>query len=237
MPTGEFKGTVFRFHNHERSVLNFLKGSFTKLPSDVVPDLDQLTRFIDLLAGDAETEEKRVGRASDGSRPMVDLHLLLEESYYGAKSNGSGSLKDILPAILSDADSVAQLYSKEGIYGTGLMVNSLNFTEPQGHIWLSEETGNDPYKTLPPIFPSDWGQLNEMLMGLVDAEDDNSSIAHGGAAMTAYNITQFSNLQDIERDKMKNALLRYCELDTLAMVIAIQGLYELNGNPLNISGQ
>ena len=49
------------------------------------------------------------------------------------------------------------------------MINSLNFTEPQGHIWLSEETGNDPYKTLPPIFPSDWGQLNEMLMGLIDA--------------------------------------------------------------------
>lgn len=237
MPTGELKGTVFRFHNHERSVLNFLKGSFTKLPSDVVPDLDHLTRFIDLLAGDAEPEEKRIGRASDGSRPMVDLHLLLEESYYGAKSNGSGSLKDILPAILSDADSVAQLYSKEGLYGTGLLINSLNFTEPQGHIWLSEETGNDPYKTLPPIFPSDWGQLNEMLMGLVDDEDDNSSIAQGGAAMTAYNITQFSNLQDVERDKIKDALLRYCELDTLAMVIAVQGLYELSGKPLTISGQ
>ena len=74
-------------------------------------------------------------------------------------------------------------------------------------------------------------------MGLVDDEDDNSSIAQGGAAMTAYNITQFSNLQDVERDKIKGALLRYCELDTLAMVITVQGLYELSGKPLTISGQ
>jgi hypothetical protein len=236
MPEGDLKGTVFRFHNHERSVLNFLKNSFGNLPSELVPDLDLLKNFIDLLAGDAEPEEKRVGKAKNGTKPMVDLHLLLEESYYGAKSKGSGSLKYILPAILNDADSIAQLYSKAGIYGKGLLIDSLNFTEPQGHIWLSEETGNDPYRTLPPIFASDSGELNEMLMGLVD-DDDNSSIAHGGAAMTAYNLTQFSNLHHSEREKVKKALLRYCELDTLAMVIAIQGLYELSGNPLSISEQ
>ena len=80
MPEGDLKGTVFRFHNHERSVLNFLKNSFGNLPSELVPDLDLLKNFIDLLAGDAEPEEKRVGKAKNGTKPMVDRHLLLEDS-------------------------------------------------------------------------------------------------------------------------------------------------------------
>ena len=32
-------------------------------------------------------------------------------------------------------------------------------------------------------------------------------------------FTEFSDLNETERNKLQNALLRYCELDTLAMVI------------------
>ena len=41
----------------------------------------------------------------------------------------------------------------------------------------------------------------------------------GGAAMMAYARMQFGEMTDFERDSYKNALLRYCELDTLAMVM------------------
>jgi len=35
----------------------------------------------------------------------------------------------------------------------------------------------------------------------------------------AYARMQFSEMTDFERESYKNALLRYCELDTLAMVM------------------
>jgi hypothetical protein len=45
--------------------------------------------------------------------------------------------------------------------------------------------------------------------------------------MTAYNFTQFNNIHDAERNSIAQALLRYCELDTLAMVMLVEGLFEL----------
>ncbi|MCB9092166.1 MAG: hypothetical protein H6620_06360 [Halobacteriovoraceae bacterium] len=48
------------------------------------------------------------------------------------------------------------------------------------------------------------------------SDDD---IANGGAALTAYAMMQFTQMSDEEREKVKGALLRYCELDTFAMVM------------------
>ncbi len=47
----------------------------------------------------------------------------------------------------------------------------------------------------------------------------DSEINNGGAALTAYALMQFTQMTDGERTKIKDALLRYCELDTLAMVM------------------
>ena len=52
--------------------------------------------------------------------------------------------------------------------------------------------------------------------------------------MTAYNYTQFKDLSPFERKSIEQALLRYCELDTLAMVMLVQGLMELRGIPLKL---
>ena len=52
--------------------------------------------------------------------------------------------------------------------------------------------------------------------------------------MTAYNYTQFKDLSSFERNSIEQALLRYCELDTLAMVMLVQGLMELRGTPFQI---
>ena len=40
--------------------------------------------------------------------------------------------------------------------------------------------------------------------------------------MAAYARLQFEDLSDTRRASIESALLRYCELDTLAMVMAIQ---------------
>jgi hypothetical protein len=56
-----------------------------------------------------------------------------------------------------------------------------------------------------------------MLENAMSAKD--SEINNGGAALTAYALMQFTQMSDSERNKTKQALLRYCELDTLAMVM------------------
>lgn len=51
---------------------------------------------------------------------------------------------------------------------------------------------------------------------------DNTDLKEGGAATIAYAKLQFTNMSNFERDELRNALLRYCELDTLAMVMIIE---------------
>lgn len=122
------------------------------------------------------------------------------------------------------APDVVTIYRKPGIYGAGLPIGSLNFKDSQGHVWLQSEKGDDPCKTLPGIFGTEHGDLNEMLLRLAGDGDEDGAINQGGLAMTAYNYTQFNDLSDAERKSIEQSLLRYCELDTLAMVILVQGL-------------
>ena len=57
-----------------------------------------------------------------------------------------------------------------------------------------------------------------------DAED--VEIAECGAAAMAYARLQFEDLEPIERQHIEEALLRYCELDTFAMVMIVEAWRE-----------
>ena len=52
--------------------------------------------------------------------------------------------------------------------------------------------------------------------------------ADGGAALTAYGKLQYTDMSIEERIAIKNSLLRYCELDTLAMVMIYEHLKEIS---------
>ena len=52
-------------------------------------------------------------------------------------------------------------------------------------------------------------------------------INNGGAALIAYGMMQFEEMTDYERAEIRNALLKYCELDTLAMAMLYEGLQDL----------
>jgi hypothetical protein len=45
-------------------------------------------------------------------------------------------------------------------------------------------------------------------------------------ASVAYAMMQFTEMSDVERNAIKNSLLKYCEIDTLAMVILYEFLSE-----------
>jgi hypothetical protein len=56
-----------------------------------------------------------------------------------------------------------------------------------------------------------------------DFDDESTSIiAEGGAAAIAYARLQYEDMVPEERLKIKESLLRYCELDTLAMAMVVQ---------------
>ena len=52
------------------------------------------------------------------------------------------------------------------------------------------------------------------------------NIANGGAALTAYSQLQYSDMQKSEIEELTKALLKYCELDTLAMVMIFEHFKE-----------
>lgn len=79
------------------------------------------------------------------------------------------------------------------------------------------------YKLLPPVFEN-WSN-DELDKLLSDVEDLNN----GGAALTAYGFLQYTDMTQQECYKITEALLRYCELDTLAMVM----LWEHFGEVVN----
>ena len=94
---------------------------------------------------------------------------------------------------------------------------SKNFVD---HRWFTDKIG-DPYKLLPPVFTD--AELKELTL-IYGAE----KLADGGAAMTAYAKMQFMDISADEHKRLSDGLLRYCELDTMAMVMIMEGFWEMS---------
>lgn len=203
---GNDEGSIFRYHNHENTYLRMIYRQLQN-HSDAPADKDELMEFISEITRDKAT--KHAGR-----RDMIDLFQLVLQYYYSPHAKGSNSLKQILPAIIAESDYLKQKYGKPGTYGAGMPVHSLNFKD---HIWIRPEAGNNPYRTLPKVFDNYDADTLDLLVK--DMED----VADGGTAMTAYNYLQFSEIPADQRKKISEALLKYCELDTLAMVMLLEG--------------
>ena len=116
----------------------------------------------------------------------------------------------MLPALLNSSTYLQEKYSKP-IYGAEGGIRSCNFRDWR---WLEISEGEivDPYKKLPKIFPDVSEKNYEILT-------ESENLADGGAALTAYGRMQFSEMSSGERKALADALLRYCELDTMAMVM------------------
>ena len=146
---------------------------------------------------------------------MVDLCDIVIKYYYNPHTFGSNSIKQVLPAILNSSLHIQEKYSKP--IGA-IAVSSKNLLS--NHVWLKKK--NDvvisPYKMLPPVFDK---------VSQEEIEDKLSSIENindGGAALTAYGKIQYTDMSDNDRHDISEALKRYCELDTLAMVMIFEHL-------------
>lgn len=197
-------GSVFRYAAHENTILNAI---YEQLQTSTEPDRETLGAWIKTITHSKSTSTEKW----TGARDMFDMLDWVKKFYYSPRTNGSNSIKQVLPAILEDSAFLKEKYSQP-MYGTD--IKSLNF---QAHRWITfDKNGKviSPYYTLPSIHE---GIYNEQIDTLL--LDEESGIFDGGAAMTAYARMQFTQMSEEERRRVQDALLRYCELDTLAMVM------------------
>lgn len=199
-------GTIFRFATHENTVLNQISRQIIASDPVNLPDKEELLEFIYSITTDKDSKRK------DGDRNMVDMCQMVKDYFFDPRTGGSNSIKAVLPAVLGRSEHIQQRYGKP-IYGRNSVIKSLNFED--GWIWVQfNEHGKviDPYKLLPKLFDDIDNNLLETTMV-------NDELNNGGAALTAFAKMQFTEMSNLERKQIVAGLLKYCELDTLAMVM------------------
>jgi hypothetical protein len=145
----------------------------------------------------------------DSSNPtgpyLSDLSRLVKSYYYNSEMEDSLSIKDVLQSIMSISPRLKDIYSKP--------YNSANF---DAAIWWQadpEGAAKSPYRLM------------------LDKREEEG-IRRGTEAMVVYARLLSEELTSKEEQSLRKALLRYCELDTLAMFMIYQHwqyLMEENG--------
>ena len=188
------EGNVFRFADHENTVLNQVRNQMIDENDDSLQELIDWVPTIAVVDKDEPPPE----------RNMVDMLKLVQKHYYQKDMGGSNSIKQVLPTVLIHSTFLKNKYSKPLEFGTNLIGKTM-WQKKEGKV-------QDPYKQLPPIY-EDIDQSQDSYL------DEKGNIRDGGAALMAYSYLQFSDLDDDRREAITKGLLRYCELDTLAMVM------------------
>lgn len=172
---------------------NFERNALKTIRSELLQENDKIEDANQLI----DWIEKIINRHdSSHSQPpyIADLSRLVKNFYYNREMESSLSIKDVLRSVMSHSSYLKKLYSKP--------YSSNNFDQI---IWWQtnrEGGARNPYTIL--------------------TETGDSSIRRGTEAMVVYGKMIAQKL-DTERQKAyQNALLKYCELDTLAMLMIYQ---------------
>jgi len=187
-------GTIFRFADHENTVLNQVRNQMMDEENDSLQELIDWVPTIAVVDKDEPPPD----------RNMVDMLKLVQKHYYQKDMGGSNSIKQVLPTVLNHSVFLESKYRNPLGFGSHLIGKT---------IWQKKDGKvQDPYKQLPPIY-EDLDQTQDSYL------DEKGNIRDGGAALMAYSYLQFSDLDEERRQAITKGLLRYCELDTLAMVM------------------
>lgn len=120
---------------------------------------------------------------------LIDMNQLTSQHYFHPQMKGKTSIKKVLPAIWSHNTYLHKIPHFKA-YAPETFISGVI----------------DPYDTLTT------GANNEEL------EED--AVSEGTAAMRAYHRIRFDNtLNQAQKEELRNQLLQYCKLDTMAMVI------------------
>ena len=214
-------GTIFRYADHENTILRAIR---RQLKDSAAPDKLELISFIESITPPSKIEKDGVA----GPRDMVDLLKVVQRYFYHPSMKGSNSIKAVLPAVLASSKAIQAKYSKP-IYGN--LIKSQNYKDGVTKTWI---TAVNPDGSI----ESPYHQLDSIasLLGVTDEElaqldstyiQKGEQIANGGAALVAYTKLQFCT--ETEAKAISDALLRYCELDTMSMVFIWEYFHEMTG--------
>lgn len=220
------EGTVFMWSPHENTILNKIVNQLTVVleggsygvgglggaPAQAPEDAAELIEFLSSLV-------------KGGSRAMVDLCALSKKAYFAEGIKGSSSIKKVLPSLMKRSEVLKELYSGK-VYGSavaGILPAPMVSKNFKDFAWWVPEASNPSVPVEPYDLLRRYG--TDLLGEEVRAGEDPDELAitEGGAAATAYARLQFEDVDAVTRSKICEALLRYCELDTLAMVMIVQG--------------
>lgn len=146
-------------------------------------------------------EDLCVGR----NRAMVDLMQIMVKGLYVPGSDASSSIKKLLLPTMQHSFKLKEIYSQPSYTGK-------NFNNMQWWVPASAEEGDkpcDPYGLLSKFDPA------------------GATVTQGGDAITAFEKLQREDTDQCVRTSIESSLRRYCELDTLAMVMMTQGLQDI----------
>jgi len=217
-----YEQIAFQFSHHVIDMNS--DGTYSIRHESSEPDRQELIDFILTI-----TRHRDPDKRSDyihGDRDMVDLCKIVSDYYFHPSMKGRTSIKVSLPAVLNSSQFLQQKYSQP-IYGS--LIPSLNIPASEPIAWIKMmddgKTVENPYHLLPSV--ASYLDLSE---DQIEREPDyyDMTIAHGGAALTAYSKLQFSDTN--QSDALSKALLRYCELDTMAMVFIWEYFYNMIKN-------
>jgi hypothetical protein len=203
------EGTIFMWTAHENTTLLAI---LAELENDLKAP-DDAAELREFLLSTTRAGDRK------GSQAMYDMCTMAQRAFFHPATKGSSSIKKVLPAVMAASEFMRERYGKP-IYGQQGGISSLNFVAQQ---WWQERAGTpvNPYDLLPKVFDD----LPPEVLASLEANDD-MEIANGGAATTAWARFQFEETAALECNKVADALRRYCELDTLAMVMIYEAWRE-----------
>lgn len=214
-------GTIFRYATHENSILRTIA---KQLADSNEPDKDELIAFILDIT---HNHDAKKGELYEGPRDMVDLLQVVKRYFYQLdEMHGSNSIKQVLPAVLNSSQYLKVKYSKP-IYGS--QIKSCNISSDKPLAWITIDAAghvDSPYHQLPSVgnligmSDEDMEQMEQL-----STDEKDFEVANGGAALTAYNKLMFCDGETMN-EALREALLRYCELDTMSMVFIWEYFYQ-----------
>lgn len=194
-------GSIFMWSSYENTILTAI-GDQLKQDKKKPSNAEELINFIHSIT-------------RGGEREMIDLCKISEKSFYHKATKGSSSIKKVLPALFKISKFLQDTYSRS-IYGAPQGIPSKNFSGSNGYAWYNkDEAFHDPYI-----------RLKDIAKEIAGSDSEAVIIAEGGSAATAYARLQFEDMDPREREQYKGSLLRYCELDTLAMAMVVEAWKE-----------
>ena len=228
---GQDNGTIFRYSHHENTVLNAIH---QQLAQSDEADKQELMGFIESITNVKNKIKKKDSPEyiRRGTRDMKDLWEIVKRFYYHPSMKGSNSIKQVLPAVLKSSKLLQEKYSRP-IYGSEIHSECVLADSPVA--WVTKNSNGEienPYKKLPAVSELLADVLKtqnitreqlEKYEQQADAED--TQVNNGGLAPIAYQQMLQCTGDDPMKKALANALLRYCELDTMSMVFIWEYFY------------